>query len=272
MPLDLIGIIMDNMDIIMNFLGPTVIELASMAVDAAQAIPVVGAVVTAVWLYIAPMRKPLETVLTNGIDIVDMFINIARKNYGLAYMSALNGIPMFSDIVDSIVNIMYVMNKYLNRANPVLSKVNEVSSKFNNMFGLFNSNIKNFMPALNIMMRDPRIMVDPVMFIKQIIIPNKQFIPVLQPFTTEMLLQYTKLLEPGLRKLQENPFLYIADLNKIYWDIIVPFQDQVPELRFLGRNQMLTYLYQIMNSSLSYINPYLRESNRYMVNFKPYSY
>ena len=37
-------------------------------------------------------------------------------------MSALNGIPMFSDIVDSIVNIMYVMNKYLNQANHMLSK------------------------------------------------------------------------------------------------------------------------------------------------------
>ena len=73
-------------------------------------------------------------------------------------------------------------------------------------------------------------MVDPVMFIKKIIIPNKQF-TCAAAFYHEMLLQYTKLLERTL-KIAGKSFFVRADLNKIYWDIIVPFQDQVPELRF----------------------------------------
>lgn len=262
MPLDLVGIILDNVDIVLGALGPTIFETLGIVINAVQSIPVVGSVVGGVWLQIAHLKRPLEILTTNGLDILDMFVSITRKNYSMAYFSALNGIPNFADIIDALVNVLHVLNKYLGRLNAYGDRANQIAQKISAVFTLISSNIPNFIPIFGVLLQDPAIMIHPMRFIRRIILPNKDVIPVLKNFTTKQLEEYLNLLEPKMDIFKQNPFLYMSDINRLYTDIIEPWASQIPQFSDYGRNEILGYLYYFLNMSLNFVNPTVTAARR----------
>lgn len=272
-PLDLIGIVLDNVDIVMGVLGPTIFEALAIVLNAVQSIPVVGTVVGAVWLQIAPMKKPLEMLTTNGLDILSLFINLTRKQYAQAYFSALNGIPVFSEVIDSLVNVLSVINKYLSRINAHADKVNEIARYINTVFTVVTDNVSTFLPVFGVLLQDPSIFMHPVRFIRRIIIPNKHAIPFLNNFQAEELNHYVSLLEPYLELFKRNPYLYISDINRLYQDIIEPWTKSIPQFAHYNRNQVLGYLYFFLNMSLNYVNPMVQSARNslQMISNTPYA-
>lgn len=261
-PLDIIGVILDNIDVITGFLGPVITNLIDTILNAVQGIPVYGAIISGAKIAIFPiLREILEFLAEHGIDLIDIFINLARKNYGLAYLSAVNAIPNFNDIIEAVINILYITNKYLSKMNTLIGASDNFTKKFKDVFDLVNSNVRSFVPVFRILITNPDIMSDPRKFIEQMIIPNKNNISILKDVSKEKLLKYLNIIEPGLEKMKGNPYLYMTDVNKIYEDIVEPFKNQIPEFKHTPKEKALNNLYLILNISTEFIDPFLKKQS-----------
>jgi len=166
-PLDIISIILDNVDIIMEELAPFIPIVIDVLLDLGQAIPAYGTAVSAIALPFNFVEEPIEDVFANFTDIIGMFINISRKEWSLAYMSALACIPLFADIMDSVMTNLYVSNKYVDHANNELGNFNKIVYKITD-------NINNYEIILKDIIENPSLILNPQQIIKEYLLPSKQ--------------------------------------------------------------------------------------------------
>ena len=73
------------------------------------------------------------------------YINVARKQWGLAYISALNTIPMFSELMDSVVTNLNTLNKWFRKVNKVGNFVSGAITK-----------TQTFMPICTTLLFNPK--------------------------------------------------------------------------------------------------------------------
>ena len=59
-------------------------------------------------------------IVANLGNIMNLFINISRKNFGMAYILFCEIVPVFENFMDTMINYMVIMNRILKRNNHYL--------------------------------------------------------------------------------------------------------------------------------------------------------
>lgn len=165
-PLDIIALIIDNSDI---FIQPlvTILPLGlDMALKAAGLVPGLGAAVNAAQIPLSLIRIPLEFFLANGADIVGMFLNIERKQFGLAYISALEIFPALPPLMDTLTTNLYMANKITKRGVGFTDFMSDMTYA-GEIVG------KHYID-------DPTLVFRPKYAWDEVVYPNKDIIPVLR--------------------------------------------------------------------------------------------
>jgi hypothetical protein len=128
-----IGVPIDYLSVItakLNILSRVWAETMSLGKDSfVQAIlSAISAGTAGAGLVAAPFIAPAVNKLAEmGIHIVahmgtimNMFINISRKNFGMAYISFCEVVPIFENFMDTVINYMVIVNRALKRNNHYL--------------------------------------------------------------------------------------------------------------------------------------------------------
>ena len=152
-PLDIMSIILDNMDIILEALAPIVPIIIDVVLDIGQAIPAYGTAVSAISLPFNFIEGPLEILLANITDIVGFMINISRKQWRLAYMSALSIVPIFPDIMDSFLTNITIINKWMYRLNYTVKDVKDIMT-------MISTNLEKYESLIHIVTQNPKMIFD----------------------------------------------------------------------------------------------------------------
>ncbi len=174
-PLDIIGVMIDNGSIITNFLGPILPTILTIIINIGAAIPIPGVNTFFAGLSTASLiaGKPIQWLLENFLDLLGMFFNISRKQWGLAYLSALELFPIFAKMVDVTVTNLFTINKVLNRGN-------------NFVEGLANS-VEVVAPLATTYLFNPSMIFKPMTVFKEVILPRKNKIPILRNLPIEFI-------------------------------------------------------------------------------------
>lgn len=170
-PLDIISLIIDNSDI---FIQPlvTILPLGlDLALKAAGLVPGLGAAVNAAKIPLSLIRIPLEFFIANGGDILGMFLNIERKQFGLAYISALEIFPALPTLMDTITTNLYMANKLTKRGVGFTEFISDVTYA-GEVVG------KSYID-------DPTLVFSPKYAWDEVVYPNKDIIPVLRAIPFE---------------------------------------------------------------------------------------
>ena len=223
-PLDILTIILDNIDVVMEAFAPIVPIVLDTIVDLGQAIPAYGTAVSAVAIPLNFLEEPIEEFIANFTDIIGMYINIARKDWDMAYMSALAAIPVFADIMDAVITNAYIINKWLLKANKELSDIDSTIDRIE-------LTINNYEPILLELLENPNLLLQPTKFIKKIIIPNKDVLG-LKSISNEQLNAILDKIGNSadiLEKIKKNREIYLKDPEIFYKEIIDPSLDSIPK-------------------------------------------
>jgi len=129
-PIDFLSVIVAQLD---TFIGIWVNTLGNLKDPAIQAAMSILSVETAgIGLAVAPFIVPvINTIFDMVIHIVshlgtilNMFIQISRKNFGLAYILFCEIFPIFETFMDTVINYMVLLNNFLNRSNRMVDTLN----------------------------------------------------------------------------------------------------------------------------------------------------
>ena len=164
-PLDIIGVLFDNTDVLMEFIAPLIPLGMDLATGSVSVIPGVGSGAAAVGLGLAFLEKPIEWLFADGLDVVGIYLNIQRKQWGLAYLSLMEVIPQLPSIVDMVVTNMYTMNKHLKKVTIFTQGLRDTAKVGSVLSSAFLVN--------------PMIMFQPENIWEEVIYPNRDIIPIL---------------------------------------------------------------------------------------------
>tara|TARA_B110000208_G_scaffold189540_1_gene251303 strand:+ start:15358 stop:16794 length:1437 start_codon:yes stop_codon:yes gene_type:complete len=165
-PLDIIGLIIDNSDLLMEFMGPLLPVVLDLITKVIGLIPLAGSVSSAIGIALTFVKPSLTWVLTDGTDLLGLFLNIQRKEWGLAYISCLEIIPNMPAIMDAVLTNMTKTNKYLYKIRYVTETVDDITDLGISITSEFLHNPMGFL--------------QPKFLWKKIIYPNKKKIPILK--------------------------------------------------------------------------------------------
>jgi len=165
-PLDIIGMIIDNSDLILQpFIGLLPIGLDLM-IKTGSTVPGIGNAIAAASIPLTLLEGPIEYFIENGADIVGLFLNVERKQWGLAYISALEVFPILPALMDASVTNLYTVDKWTGKGVR------------------FSAFMKDNMQAINTISKpfliNPLIMFQPQYVWDEIIYPNKDIIPIMK--------------------------------------------------------------------------------------------
>jgi len=164
-PMDIMSIILDNSDVFMEFIAPLIPLGLDLVTDSISLIPGVGTYSAAAGIGLAFLEEPIEWFFADGLDVIGLYINIQRKEWGLAYLSAMEVFPQLPSIIDMVVTNMYVVNKHLGKVNDMT-----IFAKESLELGVTLSK-----PFLT----NPMLMFEPKNIWERVIYPNRADIPVL---------------------------------------------------------------------------------------------
>jgi len=136
-PIDFMSIIIAQLDIVINALVDFIDNFREPAIQAATS--ALGVASAGVGLAAAPLVVPIINhffdlvvhIVSHFATILNMFINISRKNFGLAYVLFCEIVPVFETIMNYIINIMVIVNRFLSR-----------SGRFIDLYIVFLSNLE----------------------------------------------------------------------------------------------------------------------------------
>ena len=125
-PIDFMSVMIAQLDIVLGALIDTLDNLRGPAIQAASS--AFGAVTVGVGLAATPILVPIINRFFDVIihivghlgTILNMFINISRKNFGLAYVLFCEIVPIFETFMNIIINYMVILNRFLNRSGRFL--------------------------------------------------------------------------------------------------------------------------------------------------------
>ena len=225
-PLDIIGVILDFVDIFMEPLSAIVGPVIGSAIDVAQAIPVYGTAVSAFAIPLNFAEEPLQYFVANATDLIGMFINISRKQWSHAYISALECVPLFSAFIDSYLTNVSTFNKHI-------KKFNKSSYKIINSIQMINKRITEYEPVITNILKNPQTIINPSIYFDKIILPNKHKFNSLKNLSHQDLIKiqnFLKYFNSYLKNVTYMPFIYLDNPDKFYNDIILPYQNAYPNM------------------------------------------
>lgn len=247
-PLDILGIILDFTDIFLEPLSPLIGPITGSLIDVAQAVPGAGTFVSAAAIPLNFAEEGAEYFLENGADLIGMYINISRKQWALAYISALECVPLFAATVDSYLTNATTANKYLKR-------INYQTENIKNLILFIDQRISTYEPMIHQVLENPKIIIEPELIFKNIILPNKHNIPGLNNISQDEIYniqQFLKKIDPYIKNTIRQPLVYIRYPEKYYYDIIYPFQEKFPLLH----NSILTIINIILKNIIDSMKLY----------------
>lgn len=253
-PLDIMGIVIDNFDIVMENAGSSVTMAIDILLDILQAVPVVGSFASAAALPMNFLEKPIEYAIENGTDIIGMFFNLSRKQFGLAYVSSLSAIPYLTDIVDAIVTNLFTANKFLSKLNSGLSKISGLCERADGIITTITENAKQYQTMFSAILDNPKILYDVDMFINQVVIPSKNAIPILRDMSDKEFQVFVKNIKPLFQKFINDPFYFLAEEDRIYDELIKPFKSKIPTLKNIPKKDITNKIYNYINIALNQVN------------------
>lgn len=165
-PLDIMSIMIDNSDL---FFEPILYMLPmgfDMALKLGSMVPGLAPMIGIAKIPLAMIRKPLELYLENGADILGLMLNIERKQFGLAYISALELFPTLPPIMDTIMTNLYMTEKWLRKG----VRFTEFISDIANATDIITE------PYID----DPTLVFQPKYVWDEVVYPNKDEIPFLR--------------------------------------------------------------------------------------------
>ena len=238
-PLDIIGIIIDNSSIVFKGISPMTGIVLDSTIDIIQAIPAVGTVASAIAIPLNFIKGPVEYLIANAADILGLYINIARKQWGLAYMSALNTLPMFSEIMDSVMTNLYTINKWFKKVNRASYAISSIVDKMH-----------TYIPICKTLLLNPKILFDIKLFVNNLLKPNKHRIPVLKNMTDEEFVKITDL----LILVGKDPNKFWSQLDIVFDKVIIPLKNIIPGFKTFTKEQFKDYLIFSANKGIVIAN------------------
>ena len=137
-----------------------------MALKLGSMVPGLAPMIGIAKIPLAMIRKPLELYLENGADILGLMLNIERKQFGLAYISALELFPTLPPIMDTIMTNLYMTEKWLRKG----VRFTEFISDIANATDIITE------PYID----DPTLVFQPKYVWDEVVYPNKDEIPFLR--------------------------------------------------------------------------------------------
>lgn len=165
-PLDIIGMIIDNSDLFLQpFMGLLPLGLDLM-IKTGSTVPGIGNAIAAASIPLTLLEGPIEYFIENGADIVGLFLNVERKQWGLAYISALEVFPLLPALMDASTTNLYTVEKWTDKGVR------------------FSAFMKDNIHAINTIsapfLINPLIMFQPQYVWDEIIYPNRGIIPIMK--------------------------------------------------------------------------------------------
>lgn len=125
-PIDFMSVMIAQLDIILNGLVDTLDNFREPAIQAASS--AFGVATVGVGLAATPIIVPIINrffdlvvhLVAHFGSILNMFINISRKNFGLAYVLFCEIVPIFETFMNIVINYMVILNRFLNRSGRFL--------------------------------------------------------------------------------------------------------------------------------------------------------
>ncbi len=185
-PLDIIGIVIDASDIFIGMITPFIIKSLDLLGTVGSSIPYVGTILAPFNTVMALGSDVIEHALVSSLDVLGLLINLQRKQFGLAYVSALEVFPILPELMDSFLTISVTLNKHLKKSEPLLSLVK------------INSNIVS--DLVKIYQEDKNILKDSDKIWNSILYPRSKHLPI-----------YKKIPKKKIK----NLYLLIYDIFKI---------------------------------------------------------
>jgi hypothetical protein len=187
-PLDMISIILDNTDVIMEGIAPIVPLALDLATDVGSGVPVPGlnTAIAAMSVGLSIMEEPMEWLLADGIDVIGLYLNIQRKQWGLAYLSALEVFPQLPGLIDAAVTNMYTANKYLGKIKDITQMAKD--------------NSKLMISLKDELVRSPTSAFKPLKIWENVIYPNRNKVKLLQKAPIEKINNYIPMFKSLLNK------------------------------------------------------------------------
>ena len=123
--LDILTSILNFSELFWGFLAKFFPPAVDTLLDLGGAIPGVGSVISIISIPLNFLMLPMQYMIANMSGIMNMFLNISRKYWGLAYLDALEVIPFFSDFMDISVTTLFMINKNFSRFNQFVKSSEE---------------------------------------------------------------------------------------------------------------------------------------------------
>ena len=120
-PLDFISITLANMDMVVDNMTKVVESMRDPLLQSAMSAFTVGTagVGAAITPFIIPAVNNILDLFVHmtahSIDMINMFFNISRKNFGLAYLLLMEIIPPLNVLIDKIINYVVIYNRSIKR-------------------------------------------------------------------------------------------------------------------------------------------------------------
>ncbi len=125
-PIDFLSVMTAQLDMFIGIWVATIGNLRDPAVQAAAsffAAGTAGAGLAATPVIVPVVNKIFDLlihIVSHLGTILNMFIQLSRKNFGLAYILFCEIVPIFETIMDTIINYMVIFNRMIQRNNKMM--------------------------------------------------------------------------------------------------------------------------------------------------------
>jgi hypothetical protein len=126
-PIDFISVLLSSLDSVISTLLVAIDSIREPILQTAMSVFTVGT--AGIGLAITPLLVPainktidlIIHIISHMIDILNMFIHISRKNFGLAYILLLEIIPPLEALMEKAINYTVILNKSLKRGTKLMN-------------------------------------------------------------------------------------------------------------------------------------------------------
>ena len=252
--LDIMGVIIDNSDLFFEFAAPFIPLMMDIGLDLAQAVPGYGTAASAVALPLNFAEGPIEYFVENGSDILGLYINISRKQWGLAYVSALEVIPNMTSFMDAFITNLVTANKWLNKINSGSEKIMSDIEMINNTISIISESSETYLTILDGIKNNPFNLTKPDVLLEDValpildnvLIPNKSKLKFLKDVPLKDLSRQIHNNLPKIKKIINNFDKYVDDSDLLYYELIAPIKNNIPILKKMPDKHIKNLLKDIM--------------------------
>ena len=146
-PLDIVGIIIDLSGLILGLTIPYILKAITVLGSMSSGIPYAGSIIAPINTMLVLGNDQIEWLLSSSLDILGFFINLQRKQFGLAYISALSIFPTLHDTVDLLLTNVTTLNKHWNRFNETTEIIKINTNIVKDCFKLYDIHPDNLMKS-----------------------------------------------------------------------------------------------------------------------------